>query len=92
MKKSNPQKKSLHGDMHPADIKADLEKAGWTLRKLSLHAGYSNANTVNQALHRPYPKAEAIIAEALGKRPEEIWPSRYQDKNKQPKKTNQQLL
>lgn len=80
MKKKTTPKKSRNRDMHPADIKAALEKAGWSLRKLSIDAGYANANTVNQALHRPYPRAERIIAKALNKEPHEIWPTRYQEK------------
>lgn len=63
-------------DWHSADIKAELEKRGTTLARLSCAAGY-HRGTLSQALRRPYPDAERIIAAALGKRPAEIWPSRY---------------
>lgn len=64
-------------DWHPADVKAALEKKGWSLRRLSFAHGYS-ANAAVLALRRPYPKMERIIAEAIGLLPSDIWPSRYQ--------------
>jgi Ner family transcriptional regulator len=66
-------------DWHRADIKAALEKAGWTLRKLSIKHGYC-VFAAAQALHRPWPRMERIIARAIGVRPSEIWPSRYASK------------
>ncbi|MGS4746460.1 helix-turn-helix domain-containing protein [Citrobacter farmeri] len=33
--------------------------------------------TLKNALDKPYPKAEKIIAEAIGMTPEDIWPGRY---------------
>ncbi|MGF1727177.1 helix-turn-helix domain-containing protein [Photobacterium nomapromontoriensis] len=63
-------------DWHPADIKAALDKVGWSLRQLSLHSGLS-ANAVGHALRRQYPRAELIIASAIGYKPYEIWPTRY---------------
>lgn len=63
-------------DWHPADIVAALRKAGWTLRKLDQANGY-RPNAVQHALRQPYPKAERIIARAIGVEPHEIWPSRY---------------
>ena len=68
--------KKRPADWHKADIKAALEKAGWSLRQLSLHHGYA-PSLLAHALRRPYPRAERIIAEAIGTRPETIWPSRY---------------
>ncbi|MES9873115.1 MAG: helix-turn-helix transcriptional regulator [Candidatus Sedimenticola sp. 6PFRAG7] len=70
-------KKQPSRDWHPADIKAALEKAGWSLSKLSLHHGYRSRNTLKNALTRKWPKAERLIAEAIGAQPEAIWPSRY---------------
>lgn len=70
---------------HPADIKAALDKVGWSLRQLSLHSGLS-ANAVGHALRRPYPRAELIIASAIGYKPNEIWPTRYNSEG-QPKKS-----
>src|SRR5689334_329296 len=72
-----PQKKPVEVvDWHPADVIAALRKVGWSLRQLSLDNGL-DGKTVAHALHKPYPKAERIIADALGVRPEAIWPSRY---------------
>ncbi|RZF83745.1 transcriptional regulator [Pseudoalteromonas sp. CO325X] len=59
-----------------ADIKAAIEKEGWSLRQLSLSRGYC-AGAMQSALHRPYPKAERIIAEVIGESPVNIWPERY---------------
>src|SRR5690606_19820311 len=67
-------KKTPLKDWHPADIKAALEKAGWSLRRLSLHHGYK-PTTLKEALHRRYPKAERLIADAIGVDPDTIWPS-----------------
>ncbi|MDR0633769.1 MAG: helix-turn-helix domain-containing protein [Azoarcus sp.] len=64
-------------DTHPADVVAALRKSGWSLRRLSVAHGYTPRALV-AALHRRWPKAERLIAEALGKAPQDIWPSRYQ--------------
>lgn len=69
-------KKRTLKDWHPADVVAALRKAGWSLRKLSLHYGYT-PTALGHALHRPWPKAQRLIAEAIGVQPESIWPSRY---------------
>ncbi|QHQ18312.1 transcriptional regulator [Pectobacterium parmentieri] len=65
-------------DWHPADIIASLRKQGTTLSAISREAGLASSTLAN-ALTRHWPKGERLIAEALNKRPEEIWPSRYQD-------------
>ena len=73
------QKKSAYNapaDWHPADIKAELNKKGLTLRALSL-ANNMHPDSLKNALRMSYPRAERIIAAALGYEPEEIWPSRY---------------
>ena len=70
-------------DWHRADIVAALHKAGWSLRKLSEEVGLS-AGTLKSALDRPYPKAEAIIATAIGVDPKSIWPSRYAKRHFKP--------
>ncbi|CAM3617978.1 helix-turn-helix domain-containing protein [Rouxiella silvae] len=64
-------------DWHPADIIAGIKKSGTTLAALSRNAGLSSSTLAN-ALQRHWPKGEKIIADALGKSPKEIWPSRYQ--------------
>lgn len=66
-------------DWHPADIKAALEKRGWSLRRLAAHHGYSPSMVIH-ALHKPYPNAERLIAAALDLTPEAIWPSRYDER------------
>ena len=70
-------KKTSHQDWHPAEVVAALRMKGYSLRQLALLNGYGNANSMTTALHRPYPLAEAIIAEALSLRAPEIWPTRY---------------
>jgi Ner family transcriptional regulator len=69
-------KKSALADWHRADVVAALHKKGWSLRELSRQNGLS-AGTLKSALDRPYRKAEAIIAAALGMDPQDIWPERY---------------
>jgi len=70
-------------DWHRADIVAALHKQGWSLRKLSLQAGLS-AGALNNALDRPWPKAERIIAAAIDVAPETIWPTRYEKRHFKP--------
>lgn len=67
-------------DMHHQDIMAAIRKKGASLAGLARHHGYKNPRTLNSVFRAPYPKAERIIAEFLDMRPEDIWPSRYQDK------------
>lgn len=70
-------KKQTPQDWHKADIKAAIHKRGMTFKGLALAHGYRSVDAVAQALHRPYPKVERIIAAALDITPESIWPSRY---------------
>lgn len=63
-------------DWHPADIIAGLHKKGTSLAALSRSAGLSSSTLAN-ALTRPWPKDEYLIAEALGLHPSVLWPSRY---------------
>jgi Ner family transcriptional regulator len=65
-------------DWHSADIIAGLRKKGTTLATVSRAAGLSSS-TLSNALSRPWPKGELLIAEALGLVPAQIWPSRYYD-------------
>jgi len=65
-------------DMHPADIIAQLRKRNSSLAALSRQSGLSSSTLAN-ALTRPWPKGEYLIAEALGIEPCIIWPSRYYD-------------
>ncbi|WP_113627625.1 helix-turn-helix domain-containing protein [Pectobacterium peruviense] len=76
------QKKRTKGrgkDWHRADIVAALHKRGLSLAQLSRDQGLSS-RTLNNAFSQHYPKAERLIAAALGMTPEQIWPSRYFNK------------
>lgn len=68
------QKSTAYHDWHPADIKAQLEKKGISLRRLALDHGYSHFQRV---LTSHWWAAEQIVAKALGCKPEVIWPTRY---------------
>lgn len=70
-------KKTSHQDWHPAQIVAALRMAGYSFRQLAILNGYGNPNSLTTVLHRPYPLAEALVAEVLGIKPDEIWPTRY---------------
>lgn len=70
-------------DMHPADIIAGLKKKRLSMAALSRQSGLSSSTLAN-ALSRPWPKGEHIIAQALEMDPADIWPSRYLDENGNP--------
>ena len=59
-----------------ADIVAALRKKGTSLAQLGRDNGLSDM-TLKNALDKRYPKAEMIIAKALGISPDQIWPERY---------------
>ncbi len=63
-------------DWHKSDLKAALEKRGWTLSKLD-QANDLPGGTCSFALRKPHPKGEAVVSTALGIDPQVIWPSRY---------------
>ena len=63
-------------DWHPEDVKAAIRKRGSTLTALALANGLSES-AVRRALICPWPKVQAVIAQHLGLRPIEIWPTRY---------------
>lgn len=65
-------------DWHSADIIARLRKKGMTMAELSRQSGLSSSTLAN-AIVRPWPKGEWLIAGALNLHPAEIWPSRYYD-------------
>ncbi|TPG55390.1 helix-turn-helix domain-containing protein [Ewingella americana] len=67
-------------DWHQADIIAALHKKNTTLAALSRQSGLSSSTLAN-ALSRPWPKGEMLIAMALNVKPQEIWPSRYVDQS-----------
>lgn len=71
-----PKKPASPSGWHPADIVAAIRKRRTSLRRLSRLNGYA-AGSLRIALQRPWPKAEKIIAAALGVEPQDIWPTRY---------------
>lgn len=68
----------IREDLHRADIIAALKKKGISMSALSRENGLASTTLAN-ALDRPWPKGERIIASALDMEPAEVWPSRYQD-------------
>ncbi|AKU62961.1 transcriptional regulator [Aggregatibacter aphrophilus] len=64
-------------DMHRAFIVAMIKEKGKTLSQLSIEAGL-HPRTLGNVLDRKYPKGEKIIADFVGMKPEEIWPTRYE--------------
>jgi Ner family transcriptional regulator len=49
---------------------------GCTLAQLAIRNGLSGGYC-HQALWKPYPAAEQMIADAIGLPPQAIWPERY---------------
>lgn len=76
MRTNQTEKKVPVADWHQADIIAELKKSGTNMSALSEAHGYSRG-ALRNALYRPYPKAEKIIAKAIGIEPKDIWPTRY---------------
>lgn len=76
MSTTDTQKKPASGDWQPADIKAALEKKGFSLRGFARAHQYRKS-AVSKALRHPYPEMEALIAREIGVAVTAIWPSRY---------------
>ncbi|EPL8341608.1 MULTISPECIES: helix-turn-helix domain-containing protein [Morganellaceae] len=74
MMKKNEVKQS---DWHPADIKAEISKRGFTFRDLSIAAGYA-PDSLKGVLRTPSVPYEKVISDVIGVPAEEIWPSRYE--------------
>jgi len=74
-RQSNP---SETNDWHPADVLAALKKRGLNLAGLSVANGY-HPTAAGKALKQQWPAMERLLAEAIGMRPQAIWPSRYDD-------------
>uniref|UniRef100_C6E6U5 Putative transcriptional regulator, Nlp n=1 Tax=Geobacter sp. (strain M21) TaxID=443144 RepID=C6E6U5_GEOSM len=66
----------VHQDWHPADIKAALDKAGYSFARIARENGY-RLNSPNVVLHRAWSQVEQLVAKILGVQASEIWPSRY---------------
>ncbi|MBS0849672.1 helix-turn-helix domain-containing protein [Citrobacter sp. JGM124] len=71
----------LRKNWNRIDIVAALHKSGVTMRELSVQAGLK-PDSLKNALARPYPRGERIIASALKLKPEDIWPERYSNQRK----------
>ena len=78
-------------DWHPADIIAGLRKKGTSMAAESRKNGLSSSTLAN-ALTRPWPKGELIIARALGTDPWVIWPSRYPRQQPEDKTSNTRMM
>lgn len=68
-------------DWHVWDIKAALGKKGYSLCRVGIENGYKKTSPYD-ALRKPWPAMERIIADIIGKEPWEIWPSRYDASNR----------
>lgn len=67
-------------DWHSEDVKAAIRKKGSTLAALAKSNGISAQALSRAILERSSARAETIIANFLGLRPMQIWPSRYDEK------------
>lgn len=70
-------KKAAKSDWPWKKVLFELDAKNWSLRQLGIRHGYTNGSALQSAKNSPYPKAEQIIASAIGVEPQEIWPSRY---------------
>ena len=66
-------------DWHSADVKCALAKAGTNLAQLARENDLASS-TLRNVFRFRCPKFERIVAEAIGKTPDQIWPSRYESK------------
>lgn len=79
MTQSKTTKKPVTNDWHSAYVIAALKVEGWSLRALAKKHGNKRESTLYNALHYGSRTGEKLIAQTLGIRPEEIWPSRYEN-------------
>jgi len=70
-------KRSPH-DWHPEDIKAAVRKSRFGSLVAVAEAYGLPRHSCAHACHEPNFHGEMAIAEALGRSPREIWPSRYE--------------
>lgn len=69
-------KKPASPDWHRADVIAAFKRRGTSITRVARELGM-NDSYLMQALNKPYPKAERLLAAYLNLTPQEIWPSRY---------------
>lgn len=67
-------------DMHPEDIKAAIRKQGITLAELASRADVSKQAVSAAIDRRSSERIDLIIADFIGLKPHQIWPSRYNAK------------
>jgi Ner family transcriptional regulator len=72
----------MNNDATPERVKEMILATGITLTALSVKHGFCDA-AVSIALRKRSPYVQKVIAEHLGVRPQELWPSRY-DENGSP--------
>lgn len=65
-----------HGDATPEAIRYLLAKIGWTFADVDRAYGLTS-HTARKASRYPHIAGELALAEALGKSPRELWPSRF---------------
>lgn len=69
-------------DMSPEEVKKLIMDTGITLSELGIQNGFSGA-AVSITLKKRQPYVQNVIAKRLNMRPQDIWPSRY-DENGSP--------
>jgi Ner family transcriptional regulator len=63
-------------DWNRADIKAALQKSGYSFNRIAVEFGYARTSPA-AVLRTRWPKMQRIVGVIIGVAPEEIWPSRY---------------
>jgi Ner family transcriptional regulator len=58
-------------------IIAELGRRGMSLASLAISNGYHRTHSASVPAR--WPKVQQIVAEAIGRLPEELWPERYRD-------------
>lgn len=72
----------MNSDMPPDLVKKLIIASGITLSELGIQNGFSHA-AVSIALRKRSPYVQEVIARQIGIRPQDVWPSRY-DENGSP--------
>lgn len=62
--------------LHPEEIKAAIRMSAGTVRAFEENNGLK-AGAVADAMRKGRPHVERIIANLIGRSPEEIWPERF---------------
>lgn len=67
-------------DWHPWDIRAALGKRGYTFALIARELNLAKCSA-QDVLRKPSPNIQNKVADIIGVKPWEIWPSRYDDNN-----------